>query len=115
MARQWSVKQLQAALRDKAGNVTAVARELGVARSTIYRRVAKSPALQETLTDAREELVDIAESALRREVLAGNITAIIFTLKTQGKERGYVERYEQTVRGDQQVAIQITRVDGRGN
>jgi transposase-like protein len=89
-----TVKQAEAALQQTAGNVMAAARALGVSRSTLYRRINESASLQEVLTDAREELVDIAESALRREVLAGNITAIIFTLKTQGKSRGYVERTE---------------------
>jgi len=89
-----TVEQVEHALKRTAGNVSAAARELGVSRTTVYKKVNASPTLQEILADAREELVDIAESALRREVLAGNITAIIFTLKTQGKSRGYVERQE---------------------
>ena len=39
-------------------------------------------------------MVDIAESALLKNVLAGDNCAIIFTLKTIGKSRGYVERQE---------------------
>lgn len=86
--------QIEHALKLKAGNIAAAAREMGVSRSTLNRRIAGSPGLREFVYDAREELVDIAESALKREVLGGNITAIIFTLKTQGKQRGYVERVE---------------------
>ena len=98
-----TVKQAEDALKKTAGNVMAAARALGVSRSTLYRKISESAALQEVLTDAREELVDIAESALRKEVLNGNITAIIFTLKTQGKERGYVERQELTGRDGEQL------------
>jgi len=93
MAR-YTVEQVENALNQTAGNIASAARALGASRSTIYRFIENSPTLQQVLVDAREELVDIAESALRREVLNGNITAIIFTLKTQGKARGYVERQE---------------------
>jgi len=91
---RYTVEQIDHALRATSGNVAYAARELGASRSTIYRFIENRPTLQQVLVDAREELVDIAESALRREVLNGNITAIIFTLKTQGKARGYVERQE---------------------
>lgn len=86
--------QIENALRAKAGNVAAAARELQVSRSTLYRRINASAALRDLLADAREELVDIAESALRKQVIEGNTTAIIFALKTLGKQRGYVERTE---------------------
>lgn len=90
------IKDIEAMLKAKDGNVLATAAALGVSRSTINRRINESPVLQEVLHDARDGMVDIAESALKREVLAGNITAIIFTLKTLGKQRGYVERQEVT-------------------
>lgn len=91
-----TVEQIENAIKQTAGNISQAAKALGVSRSTINRRVAESASLKQLVEDTREELVDIAESALRREVVAGNITAIIFTLKTQGKTRGYVERQEHT-------------------
>ena len=102
-----TVEQIEHALKQAAGNVTYAAKSLGVSRSTIHRRIAESVTLQQVLTDAREELVDVAESALRKEVLNGNITAIIFTLKTQGKDRGYVERTQQEVTGAGGGAVNI--------
>ncbi|HQM65783.1 MAG TPA: helix-turn-helix domain-containing protein [Anaerolineaceae bacterium] len=89
-------KQIEHAIKQTAGNVSQAAKALQVSRTTVHKRIAKSEKLREVLRDTREELIDIAESALRREVLDGNITAIIFTLKTQGKARGYVERQEVT-------------------
>jgi transposase-like protein len=91
-----TITQIEHAIKQTAGNVSQMARELGVSRSTVNRRIADNPKLKQLLEDEREELVDIAESSLRREVVLGNITAIIFTLKTQGKSRGYVERQEFT-------------------
>jgi hypothetical protein len=93
-----TVDQIENALNAKAGNISEAAKAMGVSRSTFHRRISESPRLQEVLSDAREAMVDIAESALKREVLNGNIAAIIFTLKTQGKQRGYVEKLEIDVR-----------------
>jgi transposase-like protein len=101
-----TVGQIDNALRASSGNVAHTARQLGVSRSTLYRRINESSTLQEALADAREELVDIAESALRQEIESGNITAIIFTLKTLGKGRGYVERQQHEHSGS--LGVQMT-------
>jgi len=52
--------------------------------------------LQRVLQEEREALVDMAESALRAEVLERNMTAIIWTLKAspEAKRRGWSERHE---------------------
>ena len=39
-------------------------------------------------------MVDVAEGRLNQAVNNGDLTAIIFTLKTLGKSRGYIERQE---------------------
>ncbi len=44
-----------------------------------------------------ERLVDLAESRLVQKIGEGDITAIIFTLKTKGRLRGWTERNEQTL------------------
>lgn len=106
-----TVEQVEHAIKKTAGNVSQAAKALGVSRSTVHRRIAESVTLKQVLEDSREELVDIAESALRREVLNGNITAIIFTLKTQGKSRGYIERAELTGKDGGAVRINVTLVD----
>ena len=43
-----------------------------------------------------ETSLDKAEIKLEEKIQDGDITAIIFKLKTQGKKRGYVERQELT-------------------
>ena len=78
------------------GNIAAIARRLGVSRGTIHNRIDESPTLRTAIDDARETMLDNVESALYREVLNNNVTAMIFWLKTQGKRRGWVERQEVT-------------------
>lgn len=97
-----------------AGIIGDVASALRVRRSTVYMWCSKYPEFRQALDDARETFLDLAESNLRKLVagvpaietdengnkrFAGWIerpseTAIIFTLKTRGKSRGYVERSE---------------------
>lgn len=89
-----SSKQIGAALTAKAGNVSEAARALGVTRWGLQKRINQSAELQQVLKDAREEMVDIAESVARQEIRNGNTAMTIFVLKTLGKERGYVERQE---------------------
>jgi len=52
--------------------------------------------LREVYDDARESMLDIGEQSLYTKVEAGDIAALIFFLKTQGKNRGYTERQETT-------------------
>ena len=93
-----SVVQIEDAIRKSAGNVTYAAKALGVGRTALHARIAKSPQLQQVLQEEREALVDMAESALRAEVLDRNMTAIIWTLKAspEAKRRGWSERHEMT-------------------
>lgn len=93
-----TVEQVTHALRQSAGNVTHAARGLGVTREYLHRRIADSPTLKQVLQDEREALVDMAESALRKNVLEGDMTAIIWTLKANpaAKARGWGERQEVT-------------------
>ena len=84
------------ALKKTNANISLAAKSLGVNRSSLYRFIERSPDLKELITDERESLVDIAESALKSAVIAKEAWAVCFTLKTIGKHRGYVERVEQT-------------------
>lgn len=106
-----SVVQIEDAIRKAAGNVTAAARGLGINRTSLHARIARSPALQQVLQEERESLVDMAESALRAEVLDRNMTAVIWTLKAspEAKRRGWGERQEVT--GADGAPIQVEYIN----
>lgn len=78
------------------GNVSAIARHYGVVRSTVHRWINGTATARQSLEDARETMLDEAESVLYRKVLEGSTPELIFFLKTQGKARGYIERNEHT-------------------
>lgn len=87
-------KALIEAIKETSGNLTEVATRCGVARKTVHERINRDPELAQVVQDARDSLVDLAESEIRKLIEQGNIAAIIFTLKTWGKHRGWVERVE---------------------
>lgn len=89
-----SSEHIKTVFEKAGGNIAAVARTLGVSRTTVYNRMKADPELVEAMKDSRETMLDNVESALYAEVLSRNITAMIFWLKTQGKHRGWVERQE---------------------
>lgn len=76
------------------GNLKKSAKALNISRSTLYRWIDEDEDLQEAVEDVTEGLIDDSESALRKKIKKGDTTAIIFHLKTKGKNRGYVERQE---------------------
>ena len=96
MAEKYTTAQIIEALREKHGNMAAAARFLNCSRNTISRYIDQYPTVKVVADEERETLIDFAENQLFKQVQDGNITAIIFTLKTIGKYRGYVERQEVT-------------------
>jgi len=81
-------------IKEKEGNLAAIARELGCSRGAVRNRVRENEDLQELREDQRQRSIDKAEKALEEKIDEGNLTAIIFKLKTQGKNRGYSQRQE---------------------
>jgi hypothetical protein len=108
-----TVEEYAIALREAKGMVTHAAIRLGVTREAVRLRMLKHPTLREVREDAREAMTDEAELGLYESILAREAWAICFYLKTQGRDRGYVERTEdhRQVTGD--IRITIEAVDDR--
>jgi predicted site-specific integrase-resolvase len=75
------------------GNISLIAKSLDVDRTTLYKWI-EDENLKDALVEGRNSRIDFVESKLDQKINDGDTTAIIFFLKTQGKERGYVERQE---------------------
>ena len=96
MAARWTAEEVIASIEKNRGNIAAVGRQMGVSRMTIHRYMHEHPTIRAALDDARESMLDNAESVLYKKVLEGSTPELIFFLKTQGRNRGYVERSEVT-------------------
>ena len=97
MAKNISVEKIAEVYKKKGCNITAACAALNITRQTFYNRKAKSKKLQELVDEADESLLDFAESKLVEHINNGDVTSLIFFLKTKGKKRGYVERSEHDV------------------
>lgn len=101
MARtpRYTKSKIEETLIAVSGNVSAAARSLGMQRHNLHKIICKSEQLKRVVHDARQSMCDNAESALNRAVINGEAWAVCFTLKTQAKDRGYVERTQQEITG----------------
>ena len=96
MARplKYSPEDVAKALKKANGLQTHAATILKCAPATVKSYIDKYDSVREAYQNARDGILDEAEHQLIKQVREGNITAIIFTLKTIGKHRGYVERHD---------------------
>jgi hypothetical protein len=87
-----------AALKDPEvrGFVSKAAEKLGCAVKTIYNYRDKHPTVAQAMQDIKEDRTDFVESRMLSRIKEGSDTMIIFYLKTQAKDRGYIERREFT-------------------
>jgi hypothetical protein len=71
------------------GVPSAAAKVLGVTPQAVRKRLRENPALQAIASEARESLVDLAESKLRKFVENEDFRAVKFVLETWGRDRGF--------------------------
>lgn len=85
------------ALEAHGGLITHAARSLHCSYRKLKRFIGKNPSIEKTLKTYRLINVERAERKLRDLVEAGNLGAICFTLKCQGRDRGWVENLDVTI------------------
>ncbi|MBN2789913.1 MAG: hypothetical protein JXR69_06965 [Candidatus Delongbacteria bacterium] len=76
------------------GNITKTAEAVGIDRGTYYNWIKSDLEFKQAIEEVEPEemLIDIVESQLLEKIKSGDITAIIFFLKTKGQKRGYTEK-----------------------
>lgn len=79
-------------LRKNAGNIKLSCENAGISRSTYYNWIDDDKDFEKAVSIVNEEMIDFAESELLKKITDGNLTAIIFYLKTKGQSRGYIEK-----------------------
>jgi hypothetical protein len=103
--QRYSPAQVIAALEASAGVVLGAAQKLRCTSQTIYNYIDRYPEVASAKDQAREDLIDLAESQIIKAVAAGNLTACIFVVKTQGKARGWSERTELATPDDKPLQV----------
>lgn len=95
---KFTTAQLEQAIRSQGGNLAAAAKALAaatgiaIARQSVSERVRRSARLRQAVHEASEEVIDVAENAVVRSILSGDLHAAMFVLKTQGRGRGWTRR-----------------------
>ena len=91
-AERYSPGKVAEALRQAAGIKAEAARRLGCTRATVDAYIKRHPEVREAWIDARETMVDLAQSKLHEAVERGEWPAVQYTLSTLGKDRGFTTR-----------------------
>lgn len=112
-SRHHSLEEMADALETCHGMITLAARQLDMTPQGVRMRVNEHPELQVILAEAKEHMKDRAESRLLDCIEGGEGWAICFYLKTQAKDRGYIERTELSNSPDQDFRVTIQAVPWR--
>lgn len=90
----YTPEMIIAALDANQGLVYLAAESLGCTGQTIYNYAKRYAKVREAIKEHKEKRKDRVELSLWKLINEGNVAAIIFYLKTQAKDRGYIERQE---------------------
>jgi len=77
------------ALEKTLGIVSPATRLSGISRATHYHWLGNDPEYRAKVSEMTDLALDFVESSLLKQISKGNVTAIIFYLKTKGQVRGY--------------------------
>lgn len=98
-------------LEGQLGIISQAAKKMDLDRTTPYRWMKEDIAFAEKVHEIQNLVLDFTESKLLELIRDGNPTAIIFMLKTKGKDRGYIERREITGMNGQALDVKIEVVN----
>ena len=94
--QRYTATQVIEALNATKGTVYLAARWLGCDAETVQRYCKRFPTVMAAKKSHHAELVDTAYLKLWAAVERGDMWAVLFTLRTLGKNQGFSERYEVT-------------------
>lgn len=95
------------ALEDTLGIVSSASQKANIHRSTHYEWYNTDPEYRKAVDEIHNVCLDFAETKLLDNIRQNKETSIIFYLKTRGKNRGYVERQEFDMGGDNHFRVEI--------
>ena len=93
---KFTAEEMITAIVEARGFISVAADRLGCAPNTVRNYIARYATVKQAAHDTREKTKDFVESKLFKLIQDENVAAVIFFLKTQCKDRGYIERQEVT-------------------
>jgi len=109
--REQTAQRIIQALGETQGLLTLAAQKSGIGYRTIVRYIAEYESVKEAAIEAKERMIDFAESKLYQNIKKGDNAAIMFYLKTQAKHRGFIERAEVSGIGGEPIRYEINTKD----
>tara|TARA_R110000787_G_scaffold43672_5_gene106998 strand:- start:4803 stop:5138 length:336 start_codon:yes stop_codon:yes gene_type:complete len=85
------------ALVKSLGVVTVASKSATIDRTTHYRWMREDKEYAAEVEDIRNIKLDFLESKLHEQINDNSASCLIFALKTQGKDRGYIESNEISI------------------
>lgn len=100
-----------AALEKSLGVVSTAAKSVGIDRNLHYDWLKDDPEYSAKVSELKNVALDFAESKLHSLIDSMNPTAVIFFLKTQGKQRGYIEQNDVNVTGLDEILKKLSNIE----
>ena len=112
--QRYTAEQVVKALDETRGAKWLAAEKLGCTEETIRNYERRYAAVRQAATKYRGRRVDVAELKLDQAIMNGEQWAVLFTLRTLGKDRGYVERQEVTGKDGEEILVKVVYEDADG-
>jgi hypothetical protein len=109
--QRYKPAQVIAALAHTRGMVYLAAERLGCDPDTVYNYAKRYASVRDAIAKYRGKTTDIAELKLYEAISDGSLPAIMFYLRTQGRERGYVEKFDVSILVQQAAAKVAQELD----
>lgn len=93
MTIKFQKSDVKKAVNSSGGIISVIAKRLKCDWHTADKYIKQFELFQEVQNE-KESLLDLAESKLIDNIKNNDTTSILFYLKTQGKNRGYIERQQ---------------------
>lgn len=95
--------------KKKCGNVSAACEATGIGRTTYYQWLKDDNNFNNEIENEKESFLDLVESKLYEKVNEGNMAAILFTLRTKGRKRGYIENNQEFIDWEKESQAKLER------
>lgn len=101
------LKQVVEIFKKKGCNITAACAAANISRQTFHLYYTTDKEFKQMVEDAKESLIDFAESKLIELIDKGDVSSIQFFLRTKGKDRGYDTSSTVNLKGNVGVRTQL--------